>query len=169
MAATQQALQTSGVIFWTWIPPRGRFVSYDSRDETWLKYFGLGENKEVPAELYDVRLPDGELVGYSAMNPNNCRGSRLRFAIAEPVRYEQRSSSYSYIPPQKVTEVEVLVSWHRISTTEGSQDFSYWSVNPSDAIKLLESGWVKVIGRDNIHSKIRQIQNNQYRKGRGGI
>ena len=164
-------LQTHGLCktVEVWLPPRdGRFVSYDNVDEAWMRPLGIGKvvnkpNPLLPVDLYDVRDENGDIVGYSELNPVDYwdRGSRdLRIAVIDtfprPAGLFNRLAD-PFEELDTVREIRIRISTFSIGFDgpigrdhPPDQRYLYWSVRLSDAPALIMGKWVKLIGEDNI-------------------
>lgn len=162
---TTKPLQTHGLFRLTWQPPRGdRFCSYDRTDEAWMRPLGLGRLVKEPEPLFDVRLEDGTLVGYTAAEPDGSLGRHCIPVVKSPPRWV-RSGYSSGGPAFDVIELRIgRYAVHR-------EVFSCWMVySAADAAYLLRAGWIKAIGEDNIERVIYDLERreamNSHRTGR---
>ena len=155
-----QPLQTHGRHIETWKPPAGdRFVEYEESDRDWVQFFGFGGGGTTRRELvdfYDVRDREENLVGYTDMNPADCRWGYLDLAVMteEPCIRPTEMVSMSRDCGYELVRVEALPYrmefWTRGDPREKRHDFLCWVIDIQDAPKLALCDWLKCRGEDNI-------------------
>lgn len=146
-----KAMQTHGLFEERWEPPRERFVRYERSDETWMRPLGMGVVRKIPKPLFDVRMPNQKLLGYTYANP--CERMSIRLSSIQDLS----SRSYYQKSPQpfSVREIELRSEHFAIL----GELFVCWVVyTEQDAIELIEGGFIKHIGTDNIHKLIHDLR-----------
>lgn len=155
-------LQTHGLYDSVWNPPRsGRFVSYDSNDEAWMRPLGMGTITKTLCKLYDVRLPDGTLVGYTEYDPTNGNRSIQVNVTTNPVPV---TPSYRDMQDLRWRAVTIDQSWLVVV----GREFTCWRVNSSeDAADLILVKFIKVIGIDNLNRYVFELRCRDRRRNYG--
>lgn len=128
-----------------WIPPNDPFVTYERKDESWCRYFGIGHTEIRPARLYDVRYRNLKLAGYLRIYPSeDLRG------ISVPVKrdtLERHSWEVRSSIEQIVIARERLILLDRY----GRQEFTCWTVGSTlDAETLIAAGYMITPSEDNL-------------------
>ena len=151
-------LRSHGLFESRWIPPKGRFVSLEAKDESWARYFGLGSIETRQMELYDVRDWDNKLVGYSSYDPASCRQNRMLVAVLEDAEPFWSYRSDKCERTGRVKSIEVAI--RRVSVCHES--FVCWFIRIQDAEALARGGWLKCIGEDRIDDFVWDLQRRAY-------
>lgn len=152
-------LQSHGLYDDVWYPPHdGRFCAYERRDESWMRPLGLGTIKKVLRPLYDVRLTDGSLVGYTDMLP----GSAQR-TLALPVLPENAATWRTTARATPLAYQTVLVRCGRY--VAAGEMFACWELeSASDASLLIRTNWITCLGVDDIARFIYDLERKQYQR-----
>lgn len=117
-----------------WQFPNDPFVSYESKDESWCRYFGIGQETEQPAKLFDVRDLACNLIGYVRIDPTKNRGSSTRIPCIGPI---------------SVFHINLRKEQLRINTPDGWKNFVCWTCSKEDAEFLTSRGRM-IRGKDNL-------------------
>lgn len=153
-------LRSHGLVESKWIPPKGRFVSLEAKDESWARYFGLGTIETRPMELYDVRDWNNKLIGYSGMNPANCRNGQMLVAVLEDADAVWPSLSKR---PERFGDVKSIQVYTRLLDVKRER-FICWLVRIDDAESLARGGWLKCIGQDRLEEFCWDLRRQAYER-----
>lgn len=149
--ATIAPLQTHGLFDDRWEPPKERFVRYERSDEKWMRPLGMGTVRKIPKPLFDVRMPDQRLLGYTYANP--CERPSMRLSsIKDP------SPQFVGKPsPAPFVERQIELRSERFAVC--GELFVCWVVyTEQDAIDLIEGGFIRHIGTDNIRKLVHELR-----------
>ena len=166
MNSKSKPLQTHGRTVKTWQPPReDRFVSYDSRDEAWMRPLGLGRIVETPEVLFDVRDERAELVGYTVHDP--CRyGVRGAVVfVSDPIGPSGYPSSVGMRrdAERKIEIIAPLFRW-----PDGDPRIG-WRVTLADVPDLIRVKWITVLGEDQIERAIYDAERKAWERRRDSM
>lgn len=140
-------LQTHGRTVKTWQPPHGdRFLSYDSRDEAWMRPLGLGRIVDTPEALFDVRDDLGELVGYTVHDPRDYERRGAIVCILDPDGPcgSLASDRLAEKPHMRTASIRAYL----FLLPDGAPRIG-WRVRPCDVPDLIRVKWIQVLGEDN--------------------
>lgn len=136
-----------------WQPPAPeRFVSYDCRDESWMRPLGLGSVVKVKRALYDVRDERNELIGYTTHQP-----SHERPYMGLPFSSVEEPSYWTGDDERPCVQTE-MINLRTGYSGVGDKRFVFWQANLSDAPKLIRGRFIQTLGEDNIRSFARRIE-----------
>lgn len=140
-------LQTHGRTVKTWQPPHGdRFLSYDSRDEAWMRPLGLGRIVDTPEALFDVRDERGELVGYTVHDPRDYERRGAIVCILDPDGPCGFLASGRRVEKTHMRTASIMA--YLFLWTDGATRIG-WRVRPRDVPDLIRVKWIQVLGEDN--------------------
>ncbi len=159
-------LQTHGVHDSEWVPPvsKSRFVSYQKRDEDWMKFFGLGSFRDVLRPIYDVRTrTGGTLVGYTCYDPSDEKSKRtsdIATYSALPV-CDLMKYGYHRARPVHYQTINISSTVFTVGNGLDSEAFRCWMVEGSDARILLDSEFITLTGPDRMIDFIAEMRRKQ--------
>lgn len=155
-------LRSHGLVESRWIPTKGRFVSLEEKDESWAKFFGLGQTVTLPMELYDVRDFSGKLIGYSNQDP-----AKAMRPVVELSVLEGRNDRQCWIDrSEQIKRGSIKTIQLRVREIAVECDrFVCWYVCVDDAEALAWSGWLKCIGEDRLSEFIWDLRKKRCEHG----
>jgi len=149
-----------------WIPTGGRFWSLTQSDESWARYFGLGEIIREKAAYYDVRDWEDNLLGYTRWNPikYECeRHVQIPIHTSRPLLPRPMDGTRMEAGPETFTVVAIMVNQLCIN----EHRFLTWTVRALDVEALLRGGWMTSLGEDNIDNYAHKLWEREMRKNHG--
>ncbi len=154
-----KSMQTHGLFDETWHPPvsRSKFVTYTKDDEHWLRPMGLGRVQKTIRNLFDVRLNDRTLVGYVDIDPTKSDRPWLHLPVILPESVYDDPMLCS--DRREYRQVTMDVQWFGV----GDMQFACWSIGSAlDAALLVQIGFIKLLGEDNLHRWSSELRRMHY-------
>lgn len=117
-----------------WLPPKDPFVTYEAKDESWCRYFGIGKVEKRPAKLYDVRYRDMTLAGYLTCNP---KAYDIRICVIPKLDLRPM---LGYLPAVKYEEIAIRKERLVLLDRFGRSEFTVWTIDSRETAERLISG-----------------------------
>jgi hypothetical protein len=166
--AAIKPMQTHGLFDETWHPPvsRSKFVTYTKDDEYWLRPVGLGRIEKTIRNLFDVRLSDMTLVGYVDVDPTKTNRPWLNLSVILPS--SEFDDPMSGPGPNRREYNQVTMNVRLVVL--GESRFACWILESAiDASLLVQIGFIKLIGQDNLHRWSNELRRMHYARQQYGF
>lgn len=141
----RKPLQTHGQYFEVWHPPRSRFVTYDHRDEFWMRPLGLGCVERRLEPLFDVLDEESKLIGYTRHNPCDNRPHLDLTIVQGDLIFDRKARVHGL-------RIEVVTYGFR------EEFFDTWVVPIKAAPLLVSCRWIELLGTTGLNDFIRDLR-----------